>query len=322
MSQISGIIPWRSRTKLTTNQNHLVKHIPKWTAKKASHVSLHHQHGPRTWMCDHFFIKGNGDVIQGEDTNLDNARQRHYSIVLAFLHCNSRLFHAYLVNDKGLDAFFDKVILYTIRHFPYETYYPDWIRNNKLSMMDTLICDAAFDKAGIRQFLESRDVKILSKNMKRTQEHGYFAPIDRMARTLRDMIFNAKRMSSSFVFKDDSLKELCRIYNSSPHDTLTKIMGFKVSPNDVFWNIELQDELQRRTYLQNYKIFNSPEFNGVHVGAIVYLHKPHRLGEKRRLNVEDTPYKVISMNPITLENMITHEIRSDGIHRKDLVFKY
>ena len=317
------VIPFRSKSKLTYEQQAHAKDfpltIPKWTAKKASHVTLHHQHGARAWMCDHFFIKGNGDVIQGEDTNLDNARQRQFSIVLAFLHCNSRLFHAYIVDDKGLDAFFEKVIPYTIRHLPYETYYPDWIRNNNLSMMDTLICDAAFDRAGIRQFLESRGVRMLAKNMQRTQEHGYLAPIDRMARTLRDMIFNAKRITPSFTFNQESLNELCRAYNTARHETLSKLMGFKVTPNDVFWNLDLQDEITRRTYLQNYKIVNSPEFNGVHVGAVVYLHKPHRLGEKRRLNVEDTPYRVLSMNPITIENVVTHEIRSDGIHRKDLV---
>ena len=302
-----SIRPFRSENKGGTIDDR----IPQWSRKVASHLSLHHQHGPRTWMCDHFFIKGNGDVVQEGDT-VD-------VIILAFLHVNSRLFHAYVVPNKGLDSFFDKLQYYIIPHFPYEKYYPDWIRNQSLSMMDTLLCDAAFDRAGMKQWLAGRGVKMISKNISRTRDHSFLSPIDRMARTLRDMIFNAKRSNPSFIFNEQSLKELCKIYNSSPHDTLSKIMGFKVCPNDVFWNIELQDELQRRTYLMNYKIATSEGFQTIEVGSIVYLHKPREFGKKRRLNVEDVPYRVLSLNPLTIENVISHEIRSDGIHRSELV---
>ena len=311
--------PFRSRYKAESLPLGTSLSIPKWNAKKAAAVSLKHMHGARTWICDHFFIKGDGEVIQTEDVNLENARQRRISVVLAFLHCNSRLFHAYIVSDKGLDAFFEKVLPYTIPHLPYEETYPDWIRKNHLSLMDTLICDSAFDKQNIREFLLQRRVRMISKNIKRTQEHGMLALIDRMARTLRDMLFNVKRLNPAFVFNQETLTQLCSAYNTSPHYTLTKLMGFKTTPLHVFWNIDLQDEVYRRIYLQNYKTVHSPLFNAVHVGALVYLHKPRRFGEKRRLNVEDTPYRVLSMKPITLQNIVTGEIRDTGIHRKDLV---
>ena len=311
---LKDVCPFRSSTKLSAEEKYLVTHIPKWSAKKAASVSLHHMHGPRTWMCDHLFIKGDGEVIQSDGN--DNG---HITILLAFLHCNSRLFQAYIVTDKSLHTFAEKVRLYLVPHLPYETYFPDWIRNNNLSLMDTLLCDAAFEKRGLKTFLQQRGVQMISKNIKRTKDHGFLSPIDRMARTLRDMIFNAKRMDPKFVFNADTLKKLCAAYNSAPHVTLSNIMGFKVTPKDVFWNLDLQDEIVRRTYLQNYKIIKSPEFNSIHVGDIVYLHKPRQFGEKRRLNVEDTPYKIISLNPITIENVVTHEVRSDGIHRKDLV---
>ena len=350
------MLPFRSNSKLSAEARAagVVTHIPKWSAKKAASVSLHHMHGPRTWMCDHLFIKGDGEVINGEPQqsfevtelhavastrpNFDDASTKTRSnqtsglapvcILLAFLHCNSRLFQAYIVNDKSLHTFSEKVRLYLVPRLPYETHFPDWIRNNNLSMMDTLLCDYAFNKKGLNTFLQQRGVTMISKNIKRTKDHGFLSPIDRMARTLRDMIFNAKRTevlklreraNPKFMFNADTLKKLCAAYNSAPHATLSQIMGFKVTPNDVFWNLDLQDEIVRRTYLQNYKIINSPAFNSIHVGDIVYLHKPRQFGEKRRLNVEDTPYKVISLNPISIENVVTHEVRSEGIHRKYLV---
>ena len=302
-----NIRPFRSKAKGGRDSDH----IPVWNRKLASKLSLHHQHGPRTWMCDHFFIKGDGEVIQEDDTP--------DVIILAFLHVNSRLFHAYIVPDKGLDAFFEVLQYYIIRHFPYETTFPDWIRNNNLSLMDTLLCDAAFDRQGIKGWLEERGVKMISKNISRTKDHSFLSPIDRMARTLRDMIFNAKRSNPAFKFNEETLKGLCRIYNTTPHATLTKIMGFDVSPNDVFMHMELQDEIMRRIYLQNYKISTSAAFSSVQVGSIVYLHKPREFGKKRRLNVEETPYKVISLNPLTLQNVITGQKLSEGIHRSDLV---
>ena len=330
MIQKDSILPFRSAAKLNTEEKYLVSHIPKWSAKKAASVTLHHMHGPRTWMCDHLFIKGDGEVIDGDDT-FESAREKQVTILLAFLHCNSRLFQAYIVSDKSLHTFSEKVRLYLIPRLPYETHFPEWIRNNNLSLMDTMLCDAAFDtdarrlpagtqpRRGLKAFLQQRGVTMISKNIKRTKNHGFLSPIDRMARTLRDMIFNAKRINPTFVFNADTLKKLCAAYNSAPHATLSSIMGFKVTPNDVFWNLDLQDEIVRRTYLQNYKIINSPEFNNIHVGDIVYVHKPRQFGEKRRLNVEDTPYKIISLSPLTIENVVTHEIRSEGIHRKDLV---
>ena len=323
-----SIVPFRSKRKLTDEQRAQVPEdisIPRWDAKKAKQVSLHHVHGVRTWMCDHFFIKGEGDVIQEDNLNIDDVDKSKYKdiqVVLCLIHCNSRLMHAYITKNKGLDDFFEIIQAYTIKHLPYEKYYPDWIKDNGLSMMDTLLCDSAFDKKGIKEWLLTRGITMIAKNMNRTNDHSFLSPIDRMARTLRDMIFTAKRNKTSFILHRNTLNELCRIYNSSPHGTLSKIMGFKVSPRDVFWNIDLQKEIIRRLYLQNYQIMNSPLYNAVHVGSIVYLYKPRQFGEKRRLNVEETPYKVISMNPITIENTITHEIKSEGIHRKDLVFEH
>ena len=329
----SIIVPFRSKRKLTYAQQSEVPEdisIPRWDAKKAKQVSLHHVHGVRTWMCDHFFIKGEGEVIQDENINIDDmdenkSKSKNIKVVLCFIHCNSRLVHAYITENKGLNDFFRIIKLYTIKHLPYEPYeegIPDWIKTKELSLMDTLLCDLAFDKKGLKEWLLHRGITMIARNMNRTNDHSFLSPIDRMARTLRDMIFTAKRNNPTFIFNEDSLKELCRIYNSSPHGTLSKIMEFKVSPRDVFWYLDLQKEIIRRLYLQNYQIMNSPLYNAVHVGATVYLYKPRQFGEKRRLNVEETPYIVISMDLIIIENTITHDRKSEGIHRKDLVFKY
>ena len=55
--------------------------------------------------------------------------------------------------------------------------------------------------------------------------HTSLGLIDRLIRTIRDMIFNAKLELTPL-----SIKEMIRQYNNAPHSTLSKWIGFEVSP--------------------------------------------------------------------------------------------
>ena len=63
------------------------------------------------------------------------------------------------------------------------------------------------------------------KGYKTEPLHGSLALVDRFIRTLRDMTFNAGYKLTPLV-----LKEMVRQYNNAPHSTLSKIIGFDVSP--------------------------------------------------------------------------------------------
>ena len=64
-----------------------------------------------------------------------------------------------------------------------------------------------------------------TKGYKTEPLHGSLALVDRFVRTLRDMTFNAGYKLTPLV-----LKEMVRQYNNAPHSTLSKIIGFDVSP--------------------------------------------------------------------------------------------
>lgn len=295
-----SFIPWRARTKLTSSQKAIVKPIPKWTSSKAQKVTMHHIHGLRTWMCDHFFINPSGDVVQ------DTTQQQTY-VILAFMHVNSRLFNAFIVPDKSMKTFYTQILYYT---YPAGSEAPQWIRDERKSLMDTLITDYAFES--MRGWLKGQGIQLLTKNIKRTQNHSWLAPIDRLARTLRDMIFNAKRTQPSFQLTPETLTTLCNIYNNTPHNTLSRLMGFPVTPLQVFTILPLQEEIIKRLYLENYNTQQSAEYKSLKIGSIVYVHQPHQFLKKRRFNVEEDPYKVISLTPLILQNVRT------GVHKKDV----
>ena len=64
-----------------------------------------------------------------------------------------------------------------------------------------------------------------TKGYKTEPLHGSLALVDRFVRTLRDMTFNAGYKLTPFA-----LKEMVRQYNNAPHSTLSKWIGFDVSP--------------------------------------------------------------------------------------------
>ena len=64
-----------------------------------------------------------------------------------------------------------------------------------------------------------------TKGYKTEPLHGSLALVDRLIRTLRDMSFNVGYKLTPLV-----LKEMMRQYNNAPHSTLSKWIGFDVSP--------------------------------------------------------------------------------------------
>ena len=119
--------------------------------------------------------------------------------------------------------------------------------------------------------------------------HTLTSILDRVVRTLRDMAFNLKL--EKLTPKD--LKNLCKIYNTTKHNTLSQVLGFPATPELLHKNSNLQLLFIRRLKGINWlkvrqRGFVLPE------GSKVYMRmKGDKFGKGRRAQVSDKVCKVI-----------------------------
>ena len=227
---------------------------------------LKHVHGPKTWMADFMVIDGIN--------------------VINFIHCNTRYWIAQIVPSASADYAAD-ILISLAQTQPFSVDY---------SLIDTLITDDAkafIDSTIIAGICEDAHIKQLSYNMT-VEPHSFLAIVDRISRTLRDFCFNTQRKNPSWQLTNDTLTDIRSIYNNTPHDTLSKTMGFDVTPKQALTHRPLQDEIVRRWTMSNYNLINSFEFSYIKPGTIVYLERDKRFADKRRNTVEDKPYRVLS----------------------------
>ena len=303
--------PFRSKLKVKGPD---LLHIPKYIPKKQSKYYLHHVHGMNTWMADHLYFKPDGAVTSESDKSPK-------IIVLALLHCNSRLFLPIIVPNQTDEALFDILL----KHF---------FAIDSIHKMDVLITDYGncFGKDVIKRddgtysidpndnskrsiaigkLLATYGVEHISYNMVRTQEHSKLALIDRVARTLRDMIYTCRLQDPSFTLNHETLKQLVVQYNTAPHATLSRIMHFPVSPLIAYKFEALQYEIIKRTVQMNYITASTISKERLRVGDMVWLYNPPVFGKKRRNTVEDYPYVITSLDGVsgfTIKNINDNSI--------------
>ena len=288
---MAQLIPFRSYPKLShmlrTGKIGIldaprVQHIPIY--KRQPQFEQKHIHGKKTWMMDFMFLKPDGGVLQQEEQKeaKTGKKTRNLITVLLAIHCNSRFCEAHVVPVKA-EKYVKPLILIL------------WHEG----LIDTLItdADASFRTVTLnRLYQDGRFIKHIIYNVDALEKqnvlyaHRYLALIDRMSKTLRDMLFNCKVSDPSFTLTEQSLQSIIRIYNTTPHSTLTNIMRFPVMPVQMARYDVLQDEFIRRVMSQN--VTHAKDSRTVKVGDKVYLHQPRALGLKRRNNVEDDPYVV------------------------------
>ena len=81
--------------------------------------------------------------------------------------------------------------------------------------------------------------------------------VDRLMRTLRMMNYN---LGNRNEIEPETMNWLIMEYNRSPHVTLSNLLGYDVSPNDVDENLDLETEIVMRIRAQNFAVTNSPEY--------------------------------------------------------------
>ena len=263
------IFPYRSSGKLKSAG---IPHddsfrVPRIVKKNQRKMTMHHVHGPKTWMADFMVVDG--------------------ANIINFIHCNTRYWLAQIVPDQTSERAAN-LLMFLAQKEPVLDY--------DTPLIDTLISDQAQALNGsriIQAICNNAHIQNITYNMQYVP-HTYLGIIDRISRTLRDMIYNCRRKDPTWVLNNNTLTQLLSIYNSTPHDTLSKTMGFKVSPEDALFYRPLQDALVRKWMQADYNLTDSISFTEVKPGMIVYrARQAGALGEKRRANVEDVPYRVL-----------------------------
>ena len=236
---MNQLLPYRSQQKVKALvQRHLVpphsyyQPIPKYIAKKQRPQQEYmHIHGERTWLVDVAFIASHGEVVQaakGDDEALKReCKTKYVNIILICLHANSRVVCAARLPNRTA-----KSIANCLK----------WLSQRQKCPCDTVISDADESIAkAVKMVPNIKNHVVYSMSAPATTIHTALALIDRFTRTFRDMLFNSKLTLTN----NDVLRELIQLYNNTPHATLSRIMGFDVTPDEMISNIDLQHEFMR-----------------------------------------------------------------------------
>ena len=148
--------------------------------------------------------------------------------------------------------------------------------------------------------------------------HTMLSLVDRMCRTLRDMIYNAKFNNPRLEVDNGLLYRLCEIYNNVQHDRLSEVMGFPITPEQMFKYKSVQEEFVRRASAHNYRIRDINR--GLPEGEIVRVRNAPAPFKKRRNTVEDDEYEVLAYDGrYWLRNLTTGNI---GRYLRSQIVRY
>ena len=301
---MNGLIPFRSPHKLKDLHTYMktpaaklaqVKSIPKYQYhKRQRKYAYSHVHGFKTYMTDIMFFQPDSSPIWFSLKDRLNARRKTLIPFLIMVHCNSRLALIKAMRDHTAESICDALTTF---------FEIDKLNENLTIISDSDVTIAKAielynQKLATNQTLRRNDDEFVQLNhirinmSNKENYHTMLALIDRFSRTFRDMIFNAFRANPLLRHEPDAkevLSGLCAIYNNTPHRTLSEVMGFPVTPVQMCFNPQLQQEFVRRLSGRNYNI---PR-DGIPVGSSVYVYQPKTSMNKRRNSVEDDKYKVL-----------------------------
>ena len=107
--------------------------------------------------------------------------------------------------------------------------------------------------------------------------HSSLGLVDRFIRTIRDMIFNAELQITPLA-----IKEMVRQYNNAPHTTLSKYIGFDVSPLMVQQDKNKEEYIVMKINKENIQTRMRNDFN-IPVGSNVKVYNEKDVMGKRRV---------------------------------------
>ena len=107
--------------------------------------------------------------------------------------------------------------------------------------------------------------------------HSSLGLVDRLIRTIRDMIFNAELEMTPLA-----IKEMIRQYNNAPHRTLSQYIGFDVSPLMVQQDKNKEEYIVMKINKENIQTRMRNDFN-IPVGSNVKVYNEKDVMGKRRV---------------------------------------
>lgn len=131
--------------------------------------------------------------------------------------------------------------------------------------------------------------------------HTSLSLIDRLCRTIRDISYN----TGIKILNQDSINKILNIYNNMYHSSLSKILGKKITPNEVNEHPELEQQIINYCidYNKQLKVLH-PEIE-LQVGQICKVYQPFDKFKKRRRLLKKDYYKIVNKtgNIYTVENV-------------------
>lgn len=131
--------------------------------------------------------------------------------------------------------------------------------------------------------------------------HTSLSLIDRLCRTIRDISYNM----GIKILNQDSINKVLNVYNNMYHSSLSKILGKKITPNEVNNSPELEQQIINYCidYNKQLKVLH-PEIE-LQVGQICKVYQPFDKFKKRRRLLKKDYYKIVNKtgNIYTVQNV-------------------
>jgi hypothetical protein len=91
------------------------------------------------------------------------------------------------------------------------------------------------------------------------------------------------------------MRRITQFYNNAPHNGLSKILGFTITPTDAERDIRLQKEVIRRTIAMNHYVRKTKGYM-LSVGTEVHVYNSPDAMNKRRASIKPSIYTIIGFN--------------------------
>lgn len=131
--------------------------------------------------------------------------------------------------------------------------------------------------------------------------HTSLSLIDRLCRTIRDISYNM----GIKILNQDSINKILNVYNNMYHSSLSKMLGKKITPNEVNNSPELEQQIINYCidYNKQLKVLH-PEIE-LQVGQICKVYQPFDKFKKRRRLLKKDYYKIVNKtgNIYTVQNV-------------------
>ena len=226
---------------------------------------------------------------------------------LLLININTRKAYAYALNNVEIKPIGGQNEEYTIT---YSTTNKK-TTSNLINVFNQFLNDINHEITSLRfdneSAVKSKQFQTMLRNNKITfipvveGSHTSLSLIDRLCRTIRDISYNM----GIKILNQDSINKVLNVYNNMYHSSLSKMLGKKITPNEVNEHPELEQQIINYCidYNKQLKVLH-PEIE-LQVGQICKVYQPFDKFKKRRRLLKKDYYKIVNKtgNIYTVQNV-------------------